>query len=761
MNNLGAGFAAAIAALFTSAPAAARYDATIVRTQYGIPHITAKNWRGVGYGVGYAYAQDNLCLIAEEFVTVAGERSLHFGPDAKATLGFAEIDNLASDLFFRSALDLPALRRGAKAQGRAALLLIDGYVAGYNRWLREIGPAGVPAECRGKAWVRPISNDDMLRLNEKQMRLAGSLALAAGIASAAPPTAKAAAAASTISAALPVPHETGFGSNGWAFGGDVTANGRGLVIGNPHFPWTGPSRFWQMHVTIPGKIDVMGAGIAGSPLPTLGFNRDVAWTHTVTAARHFTLFQLKLDPADPAAYIVDGKAEKMMARTISVPVADGPPVTRTLYSTRFGPMVALPASGLAWSAGTAFAMRDANAGNQRALGTWVRIAQARSVGDIRAAVEETLGIPWVNTIAADRHGDALHADVTAVPNVSAAKITDCATPLSPIAAPLATLLDGTRAACDWDVARGTAVPGLMPAQDQAVQLRRDYVANSNDSYWLSNPAALHAPLSPILGAAQSAVSLRTRANFLAVERMLNGYDGAPGVKVDHGAAQALTLSNRSLAADMVMDQLLALCAGKPDVARGCAALAGWDRRFDVDSKGAYLFTLFWRNARRLPDLWAVKFDVNDPVNTPRQLATGDAIAGKLMTALAAAVAQHDKEGIALDAAWGDVQFAPRGAERIAVHGGDGMAGVLNLQMSNPVAGGVVPYHGSSYIQIVGFGDQGPVVDAVLTYSQSPDPASPHFADQTRLYSAKRWHRLPFSPAAIAADQISATVRIAE
>ena len=45
----------------------------------------------------------------------------------------------------------------------------------------------------------------------------------------------------------------------------------------------------------------------------------------------------------------------------------------------------------------------------------------------------------------------------------------------------------------------------------------------------------------------------------------------------------------------------------------------------------------------------------------------------------------------------------------------------------------------------------PVADAVLSYSQSTDPASPYYADQTLLYSQKGWHRLPFHPADIAAD----------
>ncbi|MBA4052501.1 MAG: acyl-homoserine-lactone acylase, partial [Erythrobacter sp.] len=110
---------AAAAAVLMTAPASEalagkRYAATITRTTYGIPHIEARDWRGVGYGVAYAYAEDNLCLLAEEFATVAGERSRFWGPEAKAVLGFEEVDNLSSDVFFRAVIDLPALREGAK-----------------------------------------------------------------------------------------------------------------------------------------------------------------------------------------------------------------------------------------------------------------------------------------------------------------------------------------------------------------------------------------------------------------------------------------------------------------------------------------------------------------------------------------------------------------------------------------------------------------------------------------------------------------------
>jgi acyl-homoserine-lactone acylase len=733
------------------------YSASIVRTSFGIPHITAKDWRGVGYGVAYAYAQDNLCLLAEEFVTINGERSRHFGPTAKAVVAFDPIDNLASDVFFRSQIDIKALRRGFAGQGKPSVELTDGYVAGYNRLLRDIGPAGVPAACRGKGWVRPITRDDMLRLNEKQMLLAGSLPLAAAVAAAAPPSNSATAAVDSFR--LPGDSAAGIGSNGWAFGAEATNDGRGLLVGNPHFPWNGPNRFWQMHVTIPGVYDVMGGGLAGTPVPTLGFNKDIAWTHTVTASRHFTLFQLTLDLTDPTTYLVDGKRRKMTKTLVTVPMPDGTaPVIRTVYASDFGSMLVVPAAKLGWDDKTAFAIRDANHNNQRGLPTWLAIGMAKSTADIRTAVETTLGIPWVNTIAVDRQGNALLADVTAAPNVSAAQIEACATPRTKLllSSPVRlVLLDGSRAACDWQAAKGTPVAGLMPAGDQAVVARRDYVANSNDSYWLTTPRAPYKSLSPVLGPAQSQRTLRTRSGLVEIEAQL-----AAG-KIDHGVARTMAFANKSLAADLVVPSLLGLCRGDATLAQAYAALTGWDRRFGNDSRGAYLFYAFWTQVQGNPAIWATKFDPADPVNTPRDLITDGKTGEMLRTALQAAVARLGKEGIALDARWGDVQFVQRNADRIAIHGAHGELGVLNVQQAVPVATGLTPVHGTSYIQVVGFDAAGPVADAILSYSQSTDPASPHYGDQTKEYSAKRWHRLPFTPAEIAADKPGPVLAISE
>lgn len=753
------------------ARAAPAYKAQISRTAYGIPHISAADYGGIGYGQGYAFAQDNLCLLADKVVTVNGERSKYFGADGVTTVAFAETKNLEADFFFRANLDVAALKTNFGKLSADYRNLVLGYVAGYNRFLRETPRASLPVACRDAAWLRPITLDDMLRLNEERMIQASGGAWLRQINAAAPPTLKAQAALDAPG--LPVePEQFGLGSNGWAFGREVTANRSGVLLGNPHFPWETTNRFYQVHLTIPGKLDTMGVTIGGAPGMSIGFNKDVAWTHTVSTDRHFTVFELSLDPSDPTAYFVDGKRLTLATKAVTVEVKDGPAQTRMAYTSIYGPMAVMPQAGMAWNAKTAYALRDANKNNVRSGDTWLGIARARSVAEIRAGISKTLGIPWVNTIASDRGGDVLYADITATPNVTADFAKTCAPPsgVGPLAATARIyVLDGARSACNWQVAAGTPAPGLMPGEAMPAIVRTDYVANSNDSYWLANGRAPMAAFPPIVGPTANVQNLRTRSGLMEIEARLAGTDGLPGKSVDPAAVWAMLYANRNLAADLAIPDLLKMCAAAPSgtstagkdvsLVDACTVLSQWDRRMNVDSRGAHLFVEFWRKAERIPDLWATPFDAADPVHTPRGLK--DTASLKLRTALADAVELLAAKGVGLDAPWGEVQYAVRGDQKIPVHGGEGGDGVLNAQQSAWKGSGLIPFHGSSYIQVVTFDAKGPVADAILTYDQSTDPASPHYADQSALHAKKGRVRLPFSAAEIAADKALKVTTISE
>jgi acyl-homoserine-lactone acylase len=782
-----AAFAAPGGARPRAHPAAPVYHVVIHRTAHGIPHIVASDYGSLGYGYGYAFAQDDICTIAEDYVTVEGQRSRWFGPDGSYYQGGNGVtaNNLDSDFFFQQLKDAHVVQHllakpPPMGPEPGVLEAVRGYVAGYNRYLQDVGGAGgVPdPTCRGKPWVRPITEmDAYLRFYQLVELASGDVAID-GIAQAQPPTPAlplpgggAGLPVQTTAQALTqkLPLLGGIGSNAVAVGSAGTRDHRhGLLLGNPHFPWTGPERFYQAQLTIPGKVNVEGASLFGVPIVLIGHTRSMAWSHTVSTAFRFTPYQLTLVPGSPTTYLYDGKPVQMTSRTVTVqerqPDGSLKPVSRTLWSSRFGPIfTSLVGVPLPWTPVSAFAMADANADNFRVFNHFFDTAQAQSAQQELGILEKYEGIPWVNTIVADRGGHALYADIGAIPNVSNAEAQRCDTALG--AATFAALglpiLDGSRSACNWGTDKDAIEPGLFGPSHLPHLFRRDYVTNSNDSYWLANP---HQPLTGfarIIGSEKTARSLRTRIGLIMTQARVDGSDGLGPPGFTRQDMQNMVFSDRQYAGELARDDLVKMCRGMPGglaptssgppvpVGNACDVLAHWDLHENLGSHGAVLFRRFWDHASAAePSPWAHAFDPSDPVHTPNTLDTTNPM---VRVALGDAIHDLQSAHVPLDAAPGDVQKGPDG---VPVHGGPGDPnGDFNAIYSTFTAGsGFAPVQeGSSYVQAVTWHD-GPCPDAatILTYSQSANPRSPFHSDQTRLFSRKQWLPDHFCDAARAA-----------
>ena len=148
--------------------------------------------------------------------------------------------------------------------------------------------------------------------------------------------------------------------------------------------------------------------------------------------------------------------------------------------------------------------------------------------------------------------------------------------------------------------------------------------------------------------------------------------------------------------------------------------------------------------------WKVAFDPADPVNTPRDLDGADP---KVVAALRGTVEEFRAKGIPLDVPLGDKQAEPRGSERIAIPGcseGEGCFNIISTRRDDQ--GNYDPYTGSSFVMVAGFDAKGsPSGSAILSYSQSENPLSPHFADQTKLFSQEQWLPMRFTESAIKGD----------
>ncbi|MBO1540296.1 acylase [Pseudomonas sp. OA65] len=728
-------------------------SAEIRRTRFGVPHIRAQDERGLGYGIGYAYAQDNLCLLANEIVTVNAQRSRYFGPEQVTV---EQRENRVSDLFF-SWLNTPQAVSGFwQAQTPQVQQLVEGYAAGYNRALAERKAKGLPEQCASE-WVRPITALDLVKLTRRLLVEGGVGQFAEALAGAQPPQATALAATPVASFAAAATRQQRFalerGSNALAVGSERSFNGRGMLLANPHFPWVGGMRFYQMHLTIPGKLDVMGAALPGLPMINIGFSQHLAWTHTVDSSKHFTLYRLQLDPKDPTRYLLDGKSVPMSQQTVKVDIQqpDGQvqTVSRVVYGSQFGPIVQWPGR-LDWDNRFAYSLRDANLENDRVLAQWYAMNKAVTLKDLQTAVHKIQGIPWVNTLAVDDQGQSLYMNVSVVPNVDADKLARCSDPRAGLQM---IVLDGSRSECAWSNDATAVQKGIYAADKLPQLLRRDFVQNSNDSAWMVNPAQPLSGYSPLIS--QHGQPLGLRARF-ALERMGQLAKAGP-VKVED--LQHMVMDDQVYLADQVMPDLLGVCAGElgldaSALAEACASLKAWDRKAGLDSGLGFVhFQQIMERLQGLPDSWRVAFDPKDPQHTPRGLAIErPPVLKAVREAMLASVEAVKAAGLSQDSRWQDVQVASSGARQTSIHGGPGELGIYNAIQSVPGANGkreVVS--GTSYLQVVTFDGKGPQAQGLLAFSLSSDPSSPYSADQTQAFSQKQWSVLPFTEQQIKAD----------
>ena len=791
----------ALAALAMVAPATAlaakggKMRATITRTQYGVPHIRSHTWQGLGFGYAYAFAEDNICTIADSYVTVSAERSKYFGPDEtwRFSGNGAVNQNIDSDFFYerinQSGIVEDLLSR-KPPEGPAPELrkIVRGYVAGYNAYLSDTGVENLPDErCRGADWVRPIKEIDVYRRFHQLGSLASAGAAITGIGAAAPaiPAPRAEAAEDAQRAAvddLLSGDADGFfpldsGSNAIGLGSEATKNGAGMVLGNPHFPWDGAERLYQAQLTIPGKLDVTGGSLYGVPAVLIGQNKFLAWSHTVASAWRFTPFELALVPGDPHSYLVDGVPTPMKTvdLTVQAKTEEGTleDRTRTLYETQYGPMVTsvLGLPLFPWTPAKGYALGDVNFENFRYLNHFLETDRARSVRAYDRIERRIQGIPWVNSIAADRKGRAYYTMDGAIPNVPDDKATNCSGALGVAVFPATgiPILDGSRSECAWDTDDDAVVDGIFGPAAIPRLFRRDYVENGNDSHWLSNPEEPLTGYDRVIGDEATTRSLRTRLGLTMIQQRLAGEDDLSGKGFTLRKLADVALGNRQYAGELWRDELVPFCEQNPrlsgssgpvDVSGACPVLAAWDGRDDLDSPGAILFRRFTSrllgNFTSLPTgvssgyaqgseaIFDVPFSADDPVNTPRGLNTDNPMVGK---ALADAVSDLAGAGIPLDGTLRDYQYETRAGKPIPIHGGPGTLGVFNaINVTwDPDAGYPNVAHGSSFIAAMTWAKRGCPVRQLsfVTYSESENQSSPHAADYTKAFSEKRWNKVPF------------------
>lgn len=189
------------------------------------------------------------------------------------------------------------------------------------------------------------------------------------------------------------------GSNNWVVAGSKSASGYPMLANDPHRAQSVPSlRYWT-HLNAPGW-NVVGAGEPTLPGISVGHNDYGAWGLTIFDTDNEDLYVYEINPKNPDQYRYKGRWETMRTIRETIPVKRESAQTVTLRYTRHGPVVFVDDK-----ANRAYAVRAGwlEPGCSPYLAS-LRMNQAKSWAEFRQACLYSR-IPGENMVWADPKGN--------------------------------------------------------------------------------------------------------------------------------------------------------------------------------------------------------------------------------------------------------------------------------------------------------------------------------------------------------------------
>lgn len=693
---------------------------TIHRDGYGVPHVFGPTDEACVFGYMFAQAEDYFWQVEDNYLRAIGRAAEVHGPSAVAD----DLLNQALEIVELSKAEYAKADARSKKICQATADALNFYLAKNPqvkpRLITQFEPWHPLAFRRYSLYQNFIYRKSGLRPDEIMTAVRRVDGAKTGLTDAEIRAMAAAAEAESLFAEH-------VGSNMWAVSPAKSATGQALLFINPHQPFFGPGQWYEGHVHSEEGWNLSGASFFGAPFPSLGFNGDVAWSHTVNDPDIADVWVEKFDdPAQPLAYRHGDGHRQAQAWTVKVHVkTDGGLEERQyeLKKTHHGPIVAVRDA-------KPHAVRMARFEENGALETWYLLGKAKSIADVKAALRPC-GIPMFNCMAIDRGGNIFYAYNAAVPRRSTKF--DWTKPV-----------DGSNPETEW---QGYHTFDELP---QVENPKCGYMQNCNQTPFTTmatgkelNGAADENPkkenFPPYMVREQDNGRARISRRILMKQEKFT-FDEWAKAAFDTTVIEAETRIPEILKEwESIKEKEQARYEKLQPIME---ALRSWNQISTIESVAMTVYVRWQEKALQL-------LQKRDILNFPR------------LRALETAVAELEKDFGTWQVPWGEVNRIQR------IHGSqismDGQGAFRDDRPSLPVAGAPGPLgivfnfytrpqkgqkraYGVAGHSFVGVVQLAPTVQArtVLQFGQSGDPQSPHFFDQAKLYAAQTFKPAPFT-----------------
>ncbi|MBL0884316.1 MAG: penicillin acylase family protein, partial [Chitinophagaceae bacterium] len=440
--------------------------------------------------------------------------------------------------------------------------------------------------------------------------------------------------------------------------------------------------------------NIIGANFPGAPTILSGVNEYLGWAHTVNEPDKLDVYQLSIHPNNKLQYLFDGQWETLEEKTAKLKVKVSGiriGVKRKVYWSKYGPTVIT-------ERGT-FSIRMPAQMDIRGLEEWYWLNKARNFTEFKKALN-MMAIPGYNIVYADRYDTIYYLSNGRIP------VRD--------------------KSYNW---RGT-LPGntsktlwteIHPLEKlpQVLQPSSGFVYNTNHSPFHATEGPENFKLADLTMGYETLENNRS----MRFAELVKQYD-----KVSYEDFKRIKYDGRypekfSFAIDI--DSLFLLnAADYPQLAALIQQLKQWDRNSDIRNTGATIFAhinyqiyALARQGKR-PSVLTTPICITLLENTKKDL-----------------LQYFGKTSVPL----GDYQKHVRGDKSIPL---PGLPDVLTAMYSITWKDGMVKGNqGESYIELVRFTKEGPIIESINTYGASAKKGSPHYTDQMEMFAQQKTKKM--------------------
>lgn len=656
---------------------AEKYDATILRDEWGVPHIFGQTDADAAYGLGFAHAEDDFDTIQLALAAARGQ----LGP-----IGGAE---LAPNDFLVQLLRLPeVVAAGYPTLAPATRAVVEGYADGLNHYAALHPDEVYPG-------LFPVSGQDVVAgFVHKTPFFFGVEGVIGDLFGEERPLP-----VSTRQAAQ-LPASVRYGSNTFAVSPARSAGGATFLAINSHQPWEGPVTWYEAHVHSEEGWNAVGGLFPGAPVILVGHNEHLGWGLTVNSPDLVDVYILEINPDNPNQYRFDGEWRDLEVRRVPIKVKLFGRLTWTVQEEAlwsvYGPTVRRPHG--------VYAIRYAGYGEVGLVEQWYRMNKATTFAEWQTAMREGV-LPMFNAGYADKEGNIYY-------------LYNALLPLRAEGYDWEQFLPGDTSETLWtDYLPFEQLPQLLnPASG--------FIQNGNSSPFQTtigaeNPDPTAYPATFGIKTGMSNRGLRALELFGADESIT--YEEFTAYKYDMAYSDASDIP-----------RYLAIIANAPELQNGDEAtqqavdlLQKWDMEADPADPAAALLILTLNEVNE-----------NGRIN-PSKLVGAEIDPALVVAGFQTAVATLQEHFGRVDVPWSEVNRLVRGETDLGLGGAPDVLHAVYGELGED--GRFRGIAGDSYILLVQWDANGRVASqSIHQYgSATLDATSPHYDDQAPLFAGRQ------------------------